>query len=110
MNDDLSAPPQAKSTFFKGHKCFSVALLSSKQLHTSPSSSNVIAFPYYRKELEDTFCLPNHVQTLKMPNVPVLLSAAHVEVMAGKVIKAQCTFQQVSLASLSLNRAVNKSE
>lgn len=38
------------------------------------------------------------------------VSAAHVKVMAEKVIQTQCTFHRVSLASVSLNSAVNKSE
>ncbi len=38
------------------------------------------------------------------------ISAAHMKVMAEKVIQTQCTFHRVSLASVSLSRAVNKSE
>lgn len=48
----------------------------------------------------------------RQAKMPALLpiSAFHMKVMAEKVIKTQCTFHRISLASVSLNSPVNKSE
>lgn len=60
----------------------------------------------------DAFCLLNRGGSWRKCQLflPPSLSAAHSKVMAEKVMKTQCTFHQVSLASVSQSRPVNKSD
>lgn len=67
--------------------------------HTSQSWHQKLPFVYQSR------CRRTKCQLLFL-----LLSAAHMKVMSEKVITAQCTFHQVSLASVSLSSTVNKSE